>query len=73
LSHDIHKVAEAEALRTVEGNMCGPVKRGADALPGSKPRSRTQGARRNLGDLASGRLGCAGPVRVGKARSRSRR
>jgi hypothetical protein len=73
LSHDIHKIAEAEAVTKVEGDMCGSVMRGAVALPGSKTRSRTEGTRRNLGDLASVRAGCAAPDRVGKAKSRSRR
>jgi hypothetical protein len=35
--------------------MCGTVKRGAVALPGSKATSRAKGSRRNLGGLASGR------------------
>jgi hypothetical protein len=55
LSHEIQNYAEAEAVSNVEGNMCGLVMRGADALPGSKTTSRTKGTRRNLGDLTSGR------------------
>src|SRR5580765_5024612 len=39
----------------LEGNMCGTVMRGADALPGSKATSRAKGSHRNLGDLVSGR------------------
>ena len=72
LSHEIQKFAEAETVSNVEGNMCGAVMRGADALPGSKATSRTKGTRRNLGDLTSGRAAYAALVRVGKARSRSR-
>jgi hypothetical protein len=72
LSHEIHDIAEAEAVSNVEGNMCGSAMRGADALPGSKTTSRTKGSRRNLGDLTSGHRPCAALVRIGKARSRSR-
>ena len=43
--------AGAEAFVSVEGNMCGAVKRGPVALPGSEATSRKQGTRRNLGDL----------------------
>ena len=45
------KIAEAEPVGNVEGNMCGPGMRGAVALPWSKIPSRTKGTRRNLGDL----------------------
>ena len=72
MSHEIHKVAEAEAVTNVEGNMCGPAMRGTDAPPGSQTRSRTEGTCRNLGDLAFGRAARAAPVRIGKVRSRSR-
>ncbi len=72
MSHDISKVAEAEAVANAEGNMCGPVMRGTVAPPGSKTRSRSQGHRRNLGDLVSDRgAGASAPVRPGKVRSRS--
>jgi hypothetical protein len=72
LSHVMHKVAEAEAVTNVEGNMCGPVMRGTVAPPGSETRSRSQGSRRNLGDLVSGRrAGESAAVRSGKVRSRS--
>jgi hypothetical protein len=67
LSHEIQKFAEAEAVSNVEGNMCGTVLRGADALPGSKTASRRKGARRNLGDPASDRWQYAPKVRIGKA------
>jgi hypothetical protein len=73
MSHEIPEFAGAEAVMTAEGNMCGADTRGTVALPGSKATSRTNGTRRNLGDLVSDRaapLGC--PARVGKARSRSR-
>ena len=72
LSRESSKVAEAEAVSNVEGNMCGPVMRGADALPWSKITSRTKGSRRNLGDLTFDRWHNAPKVRIGKARSRSR-
>ena len=51
LSHEIPKVAGAEAVTVVEGNMCGAAMRGADAPSGSKATSRAKGSRRNLGDL----------------------
>jgi hypothetical protein len=73
LSRESHKTAEAEPVSNVEGNMCGPVMRGADALPWSKNTSRTKGTRRNLGDLTFGPMDTSSPkARVGKARSRSR-
>ena len=73
MSHEIVYIAEAEALRIVEGNMCGTVMRGADALPGSETTSCRKGARRNLGELAFDRVAFAIAARVGKAESRSRR
>ena len=72
LSRERHKLAEAEAVSNVEGNMCGPVMRGTDALPWSKTTSRTKGLRRNLGSLTFDRWHYAPKVRIGKARSRSR-
>jgi hypothetical protein len=54
LSLEIYKVAEAEPVISVEGNMCGTVMRGAVAPPGSKATSRRKGTRRNLRDLTSG-------------------
>ncbi len=51
--------------------MCGPVMRGADALPWSKTTSRTKGSRRNLGDLVWPAVAAAIPGRGRKARSRS--
>ena len=73
LSLENHNSAEAETVSNVEGNMCGPVMRGADALPWSKTISRTKGTRRNLGDLAFDPMGTLPPkVRIGKVRSRSR-
>jgi hypothetical protein len=68
MSHEIPEVAGAEAVMTVEGNMCGADMRGAVALPGSKATSRTNGTRRNLGDLASDRaaFGLSGPRREGE-------
>ena len=72
LSLEIPDIAEAETVASVEGNMCGPAMRGADALPWSKTISRTKGLRRNLGDLALDHRPLAVLVRIGKARSRSR-
>jgi len=72
LSRESQKIAEAEAVSNVEGNMCGTALRGADALPWSKTASRRKGTRRNLGDPASDRWRHARKVRIGKARSRSR-
>lgn len=72
VSHDSDKIAGAETFSSVEGNMCGADKRGTVALPGSRATSRMKGTRRNLGDLLSGRVAFAMPVRIGKARSRSR-
>ena len=68
LSHEMQKIAEAETVSEVEGNMCGAVMRGADALPWSKTPSRTKGSRRNLGGLTSGRSGktASGPQREGE-------
>src|SRR3981081_4452075 len=39
-------IAGAESLYSLEGNMCGTVMRGADALPGSKARSHAKGSHR---------------------------
>ena len=55
LSREIHKTVEAETVGCVEGNMCGAVMRGTDALPWSKTPSRTEGTGRNLGDLVPDR------------------
>lgn len=72
VSHDSDKIAGAETFSSVEGNTCGAATRGTVALPGSGATSRMKGTRRNLGDLLSGRVASATPVRIGKARSRSR-
>lgn len=72
LSRERQKLAEAEPVSNVEGNMCGAVMRGADALPWSKTPSRSKGPRRNLGGPASDRWQHAPKVRIGKARSQSR-
>ncbi len=68
LSRERHKPAEAETVGEVEGNMCGAAMRGAVALPWSKTPSRTNGSRRNLGDLTSDqwRTTAAGPRREGE-------
>ena len=68
LSRESSKVAEAETVSNVEGNMCGTVLRGADALPWSKTQSRSKGSRRNLGGPAFDRWAhCPqGPHREGE-------
>jgi hypothetical protein len=72
LSHVRSDIAGAEGFHSLEGNMCGTVMRGADALPGSKATSRAKGSHRNLGGFVSGRcrgVRCAaygGPHREGE-------
>ena len=68
MSHERSDVAGAESFHSLEGNMCGTVMRGADALPGSKATSRANGPHRKLGDLGSDRNGIAvaGPHREGE-------
>ena len=68
MSLEMDKVAEAEPVISVEGNMCGTVMRGADALPGSKATSRAKGSHRKLGDLMSDPLALClnGPHREGE-------
>ena len=70
LSRERQKLAEAEAVSNVEGNMCGAAMRGADALPWSKTSSRRKGLRRNLGGPAFDQWQAL--ARIGKVRSRSR-
>ena len=72
LSRESSKIAEADTVSNVEGNMCGTAMRGADALPWSKTTSRRKGTRRNLGGLATDRQAEILAVRIGKAISRSR-
>jgi hypothetical protein len=72
LSHENQDVAGAEALVSVEGNMCGAAMQGPVALPGSKATSRKNGTRRNLGDLATPTTAEADAGRDGKPRRRSR-
>ena len=55
MSRESFKVTEAEAVPSVEGNMCGAAMRGADAPPESETTSRQKGTRRNLGGLMAGR------------------
>jgi len=68
LSLERSDFAGAEGFHSLEGNMCGTVMRGADALPGSKATSRAKGSHRNLADLGSDRNGIAvaGPHREGE-------
>ena len=72
MSLEIDKVAEAEPVISVEGNMCGTVMRGAVAPPGSKATSRRKGTRRNLRDLTLDQRLKSCVARIGKAKSRSR-
>jgi hypothetical protein len=70
LSHERSDVAGAEGFHSLEGNMCGTVMRGADALPGSMATSRTKGSHRNLGDPAFDQQRCCpGPHREGEERA----
>ena len=71
LSRERRKSAEAEAVRWVEGEMCGAAMRGPDALPWSKTPSRTKGSRRKLGDLTPDQWRATALARIGKARSHS--
>jgi hypothetical protein len=69
LSHERSDIAGAEGFHSLEGNMCGTVMRGADALPGSKATSRAKGSHRKLGGLVSGRQALRerdGPHREGE-------
>ena len=68
LSRVSFKVTEAEAVPSVEGNMCGGAMRGADAPSWSKTPSRTKGTGWNLGDLAFDRMASRlpGPHREGE-------
>jgi hypothetical protein len=59
LSHERSDIEEAESFYSLEGNMCGTVTRGADALPGSKATSRAKGSHWKLGGLGSDRNGIA--------------
>jgi len=70
-SHERLKIAGAEAVEKVEGNMCGSVMRGAVALPGSKATSRMKGSCRNLGDLMPPTIAMAVLGHDGKSKRRS--
>ena len=73
MSHEMVTTQGPRPVEDAEGNMCGAAMRGPVALPGSKATSRKKGTRRNLGDLMPCRAAfLAVPIRVGKARSRSR-
>ena len=71
MSHEIPEVAGAEAVMTAEGNMCGADMRGTVALPGSEATSRTNGTRRNLGDLTPPVVTSVIPGHDRKSRRRS--
>jgi hypothetical protein len=51
LSHEMAMLQRPRSSIGAEGNMCGTVKQGPVALPGSEATSRTKGSRRNLGGL----------------------
>ena len=71
MSHESQKIAGAETLSNVEGNMCGVVMRDAVAPPGSETPSRANRQRRNLGDLAWPTIAEAVLGRDRKSRRRS--
>lgn len=68
LSRESFKITEAEAVPSVEGNMCGGAMRVADAPSWSKTPSRTKGTGWNLGDLVFDRMASQlpGPHREGE-------
>ena len=82
LSHERSDIAGAESFYSLEGNMCGTAMRGADALPGSKATGRGQRPHHVQRDrIGTWEISCLAavvtccvstPVRIGKARSRSR-
>ena len=73
LSHERSDIAGAEGFHSLEGNMCGTVMRGADALPGSKA-NHVQRDRIGTWEVSGLAVRCcvSGTVRIGKVRSRSR-
>src|SRR5215471_4599291 len=52
LSHERSDIAGAEGFHSLEGNMCGTVRRGADALPGSKATLHVQKGRAGTWDVS---------------------
>ena len=74
LSHERSDSAGAEGFHSLEGNMCGTVMRGADALPGSKATSTCKWDRIGTWEVSGLAVRCcvSGTVRIGKVRSRSR-
>ena len=73
LSHERYSPREADAVRRAEGNRAGRVN--ASALVtrrGQRPWHVRALLVREPGDPTAGRRRCADPVRIGKARSRSR-
>ena len=73
LSHERSDSAGAEGFHSLEGNMCGTVMRGADALPGQRPH-HVQRDRIGTWEVSGLAVRCcvSGTVRIGKVRSRSR-
>jgi hypothetical protein len=72
LSHEMMKPWERRLSLMAERNMSNVAMRDIVIPPGSKSTSRTNGLRRNLGDLGSGHCCLASVARIGKVRSRSR-
>jgi hypothetical protein len=74
LSHEIANFAGAEAVKSVEGNMCGTDKKGEvpSLRRGQRPHHVRKGMRWNLRDLMPGHRLKSRLARIGKARSRSR-
>src|SRR3982074_3182223 len=76
LSHERSDIAGAEGFHSLEGNMCGTARRGADALPRSNIRphyvQRDRTGTWEISYLAAVVACCVcTAVRIGKARSRS--
>jgi hypothetical protein len=70
LSLERSDIGGGESFYSLEGNMCGTVMRGADALPGSKATSRATGSHRKLGGLGADRNGVAVTLRLDSAARR---
>jgi hypothetical protein len=67
LSLENQNSAEAETVSNVEGNMCGPVMRGTDALPWSKTTSRKDHVGTwEISRSADGHIVPQGPYREGE-------
>ena len=73
LSHERSDIAGAEGFHSLEGNMCGTARRGADARRGQRPH-HVQRDRIGTWEVSYLAVRCcvSGTVRIGKVRSRSR-